>query len=106
MREYWDECIRNALGELSLTLTEAQIDGLVTAVDDGQKYYHQASYTPPSFERVDEIEAKWQAKCTALQNEFDRYRDTSERVIKKTLRLQDDDRISIVDDKVSLVRTN
>lgn len=92
---YWRECIAIAAEECELTLTPEQLDALACSAEDGHEHYELAFYSPPSSERLSEIEREWKAKNDRLQAEFDAYRDNAETAVKKALRQHRDTQVTI-----------
>lgn len=95
--DYWAECISIAADECGLVLTSGQLDMLARSVQGGHENYGMAFYSPPSSDRMSEIDRSWQKRLDALQAEFDQYRGNAEKAVGKALRQYSDANISIGD---------
>lgn len=93
--EYWKECISIAAEECDLSLTTEQLDALADSASSGHEHYGMAFYSPPSSERISDIEDEWKRKLVALQAEFDAYRGDAETAVKRALRQHSDANVSI-----------
>ena len=93
--DYWEECISIADDECGLKMTDEQLAYLASSVAGGHEHYGMAFYSPPSGDRLNEIERQWKEKHTALQREFDAYKGNAETAVKRALRQRDDENISI-----------
>lgn len=86
--DYWKECILNAAEECDLLMTEDQLNCLAEGVEGGHDNYSQAFYSPPSHERIDNIEREFKEKLRDKEKEFERFRINAEAAIKKALIFQ------------------
>ena len=93
--DYWKECISQGADECGLVMTEEQLTDLSEAASSGHEHYGMAFYSPPSYERYDEIEREWKAKYDALRKEFDAYIGSSETAVKNLGRIHRDANVSI-----------
>lgn len=84
-----------AAEECDLRLTDEQLSCLSNAVENWHENYSMAFYSPPSSERMNQIENDWKTKLEALQSELDSYRKNAESAVKKALRIHQDDHVSI-----------
>ena len=94
-QDYWQECISIAAEECDLKLTHEQLTYLAEAVEGGHEHYGQAFYSPPSSDRLDDIEREWKAKLKAQQDEHERYMRNAETAVKQALRVHRDDQVTI-----------
>jgi len=95
--DYWKECINLAADECGLSMTSEQLEVIADSVRAGHEHYGMAFYSPPSSDRLDEIEREWKKKYDALQAGFDAYRSNAETAVKQALRQYSDANISIGD---------
>ncbi len=95
--EYWKECISIAANDGGFELSNEQIDQLASGVLGGHENYSLAFYSPPSSDRLDQIEREWLKKYQALEQEFAQYRKGAETAIRRALprKLYPDDQVSI-----------
>lgn len=93
--DYWEECIAIAAEECDLKLTEGQLKCLAESASGGHENYGMAFYSPPSSERLSDIEDEWKKKLNTLQKEFDQYRENAESAVKQALRQRSDASVSI-----------
>lgn len=54
-----------------------------------------AFYSPPSSDRINEIEREHAERFKRLEREFEQYRDNAETAVKKALRQHHDARVTI-----------
>jgi ClpP class serine protease len=54
-------------------------------VQENHENYGMSFYTPPSSDRVSDMERQHEEKYKKLQNEFDEYRNNAESAVKKAL---------------------
>ena len=92
---YWEECISAAAEDCGLKLTAEQLDCIAGAVESGHENYGMAFYSPPSSDRISEIEREWKAKLEKAENEAKIYRENAEKAVKQALHQRSDARISI-----------
>ena len=95
--DYWSECIWSAADECALELTAEQHKCLVESVQAAHENYGMAFYSPPSSDRMDDINAEWTAKFKRLQAEFDAYKGNAETAVRKALRQYSDAQVTIGD---------
>lgn len=93
--DYWKECIGIAADECDLSMAEEQLSYIADSVSSGHENYGMAFYSPPSSERISDIEDEWKRKYASLQAEFDKYRGNAEAAVKRALRQHYDANISI-----------
>ena len=94
-QDYWQECISIAAEECDLKLTPEQLDCLASAAESGHDHYGMAFYSPPSSERINDIEREWKAKLKAQQDEHERYVHNANTAVKQALRIHRDDPVTI-----------
>jgi len=93
--DYWAESISIAADECELKLTTEQLKCIAESVEAAHENYGMAFYSPPASDRISDIEREWKMKYSALQREFDRYRENSESAVKRALNMRQDDSIGI-----------
>lgn len=93
--DYWKECIAEAASECGLSLTEEQLETLAGAVEVSYENYGMAYYSPPSTDRISEIEREHKQKVKALESEHDKYRQNAETAIKEALNVHSDESVSL-----------
>ena len=93
--DYWKECISLAAEDCGLTMTDDQLESLADSVKGGHENYGMAFYSPPSHERMDDIEKEWKEKLKAKDQELERYRANAETAVKRALRQHSDANVSI-----------
>ena len=93
--DYWSECLWSAADECALELTAEQHKCLAESVQVAHENYGMAFYSPPSSDRLDVINAEWEAKFKRLQAEFDAYKGNAESAVKKALRQYSDSQVTI-----------
>lgn len=94
-RDYWQECIAIAAEECDLKLNTEQLDCLARSAESGHEHYGMAFYSPPPSDHLSDIEENCKKKLKALQDEFDRYKDSAETAVKQALRVHRNDNVSI-----------
>lgn len=94
-RDYWQECISIAADECEVILTPEQLAYIADSVEAGHDNYGMAFYSPPSTDRINEIEREWRAKYAELQRQFDKYRNDAELAVKIALYQHRDAQVSI-----------
>ena len=82
-KDYWEECIAIAADEVSLTLTEEQIQVLAKAAAYGHECYGQSFYTPPARDYYSGVEDDLRKKIKDLQRELDEYRDGAAKAVRR-----------------------
>ena len=93
--DYWKECLSIGADECGLRVTEEQLTALAESAAGGHEHYGMAFYSPPSSDRLNDIEREWKAKYAALKSEFDAYRGNAESAVKKALNQRSDASVSI-----------
>lgn len=93
--DYWRECVADAAEECGATLTTEQVNAIAHSVEGAHENYGMAFYSPPSSDRVSEIEREGNAKLARLQAEFDAYRNDAETAVKRALRQWPDANVGI-----------
>lgn len=93
--DYWKECISLAAEDCGLAMTAEQLESLAESVESGHENYGMAFYSPPSHERLDDIEKEWKAKLKAKEQELERYQRNAEAAVKQALRQHSDANVSI-----------
>lgn len=88
--DYWKECISHAADECGLSLTAEQIDTMATAVQVGHENYHMAFYSPPSTDRLKEMEKEYNKILIAKEIELETFKAKSNLALKKALNQYDD----------------
>lgn len=96
-QDYWQECIAIAAEECNLKLTPEQLNCLASAAEGGHENYSMAFYSPPSSERLSDIEDEYKKKLKDQQQDHKRYVQNAEDAIKQALRTHRDASISIED---------
>ncbi|OQS41152.1 hypothetical protein [Chromobacterium haemolyticum] len=93
--DYWKECIQLGAEDCDLTLTDEQLECLADSVSGGHENYGMAFYSPPSSDRISDIEREWKGKFDRLQSEFDEYKRDAETAVKRALRQHSDANVTI-----------
>lgn len=93
--DYWKECISIAAEECDLKLTPEQLACLADSASGGHEHYGMAFYSPPTSDRINDIESEWKRKLKDLQAEFDKYRGNAESAVKRALRQHSDAQVTI-----------
>lgn len=93
--DYWSECIAIAAEECGLELTPEQLACLADSASGGHEHYGMAFYSPPTSERLDQIEREHKDRYARLEAEFNKYRSNAETAIKQALRQYHDANVSI-----------
>ncbi len=93
--DYWQEYISQAADECGLKLTKEQLECLASSAEAGHEYYGMAFYSPPSSDRIADIERGWKEKVAALERAAQTYRDNAEKAIKQALKQRFDANVSI-----------
>lgn len=93
--EMWKEVIANSAEDCGAVLTTEQIGEIAGAAQGHHENYDLCFYSPPASDRLADIEAGWKRKMKELQAEFDGYRATSEKAIKRALHRPPGDSVSI-----------
>jgi hypothetical protein len=93
--DYWKETLSDAAQECGLALTGEQLTCLADAAEGSHENYGMAFYSPPSTDRISDIEREWKAKLEAKERELDRYRTNAETAVKQALRQRSDASVSI-----------
>lgn len=93
--DYWKECLSCAADECGLTVTDEQLMVIAEAVRIAHNNYTMAFYSPPSSDRISDIEREWRAKLEAVNKELERYRANAETAIRQALRQRSDAHVSI-----------
>jgi hypothetical protein len=83
--DYWAECISEAASDCGLSLTKEQLGVLAHAVEMGHEHYGMAFYSPPSTDRINDIEREYKAKIAKLEADLKAYRHNAETAIKQAL---------------------
>lgn len=94
-KDYWKECISVAAEECNLNLTPEQLECLTEGVESGHEHYGMAFYSPPSSDRLSEIEREYKTKLKELQKEHDKYVCNAECAIKQALGVHRDTIVTI-----------
>lgn len=94
-KDYWRECIEDAMTECGATLTKDQLFQIADAVQGAHENYGMAFYSPPPGERSAAIEDEWKEKVARLQKELDTYRKNAETAIKQALHQHPETKVSI-----------
>lgn len=93
--DYWKECVSIAADECGLKLTKEQLECLAESFEGCHDNYGLAFYSPPSTDRISDIERQWKAKLAAKELELERYRNNAETAVKQALRQRSDAIVSI-----------
>lgn len=93
--DYWIECISLGMEECGLTLSQAQLKALAESAQAGHDNYGTAFYSPPSTDRIADIEREHKAELERIRQEADTYRQNAERAIKEALHQNLDANVSI-----------
>jgi hypothetical protein len=102
--DYWKECLCNSAEECDLELTVTQLDALAEAAENGHEHYGQAFYSPPSSDRIDDIESAHKRKITELEREHRKTMDLMESATKRLAKLHHDERIYVEDGEWKVMR--
>lgn len=100
--DYYVECLDCAFDEAGADayalwrgLTDDQRSAIGRTIEGGAENIGMAFYSPPSTDRISEIEREWKAKYQRLEREFETYQGDAETAVKQALRQHHDARISI-----------
>lgn len=93
--DYWKECIAEAACDCGLAITEDQLNALAEAVQSGHENYGMAFYSPPSTDRISEIEREHKQKLAELERKHEKYRENAEEAVRMALRQRVDENVSI-----------
>ena len=94
-QDYWQECISIAAEESDLKLTSEQLKYLASSAESGHEHYGMAFYSPPSSDRISDIEREGKKKLKEQQDEHERYVLNAEAAVKQALRVHRDDPVTI-----------
>jgi len=89
--DYWKDTLSDAAQQCGLTLTDEQLTCLADAAEGSHENYGMAFYSPPSTDRISDIEREWKAKVEAKE----RYRTNAETAVKRALHQRSDAFVSI-----------
>jgi hypothetical protein len=92
---YWIECVSIGAEECGASLTADQIEQIAASVQGGHENYGMAFYSPPSSDRLTQIESEWKSRYKELEREFEKYRSNAETAVKRALRQHSDANVSI-----------
>ena len=92
---YWEECLASSFEEYGIMVTSEQLRAIAEDVEAGHDNYGMAFYSPPSSDRISNIEREWKQRFDNLQHKFDKYRGNAEIAVKKALKQYDDVNVSI-----------
>ena len=103
--EYYEEAFCIAMEEagcwnLVEQMTAEQRAEVGASIAGSVENSDQAFYTPPSTDRTSAIEREKESKYSALEAEYQRYRDNAEGHLKRILRVHRDDSVSINSDGI------
>lgn len=76
-------------------MTPEQLACLAEAAEGAHDNYGMSFYTPPSTDRIAEIEREFKQKLNAKELEFRQYQHNAETAIKQALRQHPDESVSI-----------
>lgn len=93
--EYWKECISQAAEEVALPLPPQQLTALAESVKGAHEHYGMAFYSPPSSDRLNDIEREWKEKYKRLEAQLETYRTNAEEAVKMALHVHREDNVSI-----------
>lgn len=96
--DYWKETLSCAAQDCGLAITDEQLICLANAAEGSHENYGMAFYSPPSTDRIYDIEREWKAKLEAKERELERYKDNAETAVKQALRQRPDALVSIGED--------
>jgi hypothetical protein len=101
--EYYEEAFSIAMEEIGCwhlveQMTKEQRQQVGASLATSVEMSSQAFYTPPSSDRYNEIEREWKAKYKRLQDEYERYVDTSGKTLGRILRQYSDTHVFMDDD--------
>ena len=96
--DYWADCLSEAAEECGAALTQEQLACLAEAAEMGHEHYGMAFYSPPTSERINEIEREWQERLRRVQADHARYVLNAEAAVKRSLGRRSDDHVSIGED--------
>lgn len=93
--DYWKECIAEEASVNNLELTEEQLTNIAKAVSISHEHYGMAFYSPPSSDRLNDIEREYEGKLKAAEQRLEVYRANAEQAVKQALHQHRDDQVSI-----------
>lgn len=93
--DYWKECLSDEASVNNIELTEDQLTNLAKAVSTGHEHYGMAFYSPPSSDRLHDIEHEYEVKLKAADQKLETYRENAEEAVKQALGQHRDDQVSI-----------
>jgi len=93
--DYWKECISEEASVNNVELNDEQLTNIAKAVSIGHEHYGMAFYSPPSSDRLHEIERECETKLKAAEQRLENYRNNAEEAVKKALHQHHDAGISI-----------
>ena len=96
--DYWEECLANSFEENGIIATQEQLKSITIDIQTNHENYGMAFYSPPSSDRVADIEREWKKRYDDLKREFNKYKENAETAVKKALRQCEDSSISIGED--------
>lgn len=93
--DYWKEAISDAAQSCDLRLTHEQLACLAETIESAHENYGMAFYSPPSTDRISDIERAWKAKLEAKEKELEQYRANVDAALKRALNQRSDAQLSI-----------
>ena len=95
---YWAECISDAADGCGLQLTAEQLAELADGVRIAHEQYSMAFYSPPSTDRLSEIERRHEEEASQIKARLERAEEGAKTAIRRALGIHSDALISITDD--------
>lgn len=97
-KDYWIECISEAVEAVGLVATDSQIEEIAASVRGAHENYGMAFYSPPASDGYARQDREWKARYEALRQEFERYQAGAEKAVRTALRQRHDESVSIRSD--------
>ena len=98
--DYWKECIISGLDEIGVSLLPEQITKLAKCIQISHENIGMAFYTPPTTDRLEDLEREYNTKLKKIEKEFDQYQSNAENMLKKVLNFSKDTTLRIHEDGV------
>lgn len=97
-KEYWKECIADALHDQEINVTADQLEYLADAIEGGFECYEMA-FPAPSYKDFESHEiTKLKAQIKSLEIEAKRNYDASVKLARRALNIHPDDKVSVTPD--------
>ncbi len=93
--QYWEEAIFCSLDEVGIPATPEQITQIAKNIETSHENYGMAFYSPPSSDRISDINKEWEKKYKDLEKDFDKYKINAIKAVGQALGQRNDARIGI-----------